>query len=278
MTFEETKNPRALHITVQNEGNAVSQSSGMERIEIYVITRDGVTTMYMQNPQDGSWFAITANDLSDAYSQLPISLNALSTLPEQSRIVGTNVMVNNVPTTHFVYTHQDFLDTVSGLQDAQGEAWIDVNRNLLMKLIQTVKGTDLGGTQGAQFSSYTLTFEVLKLNDPSIVITPPQAALDSAPVAIPGTSTDPDQIDYPMLDDANVEVAMTGMVTYITARGVQEAWKFYQDALPPTGWTFQGTTIDTPTNVMASFTKDSKVLQLIIADEGGKTRVILNES
>jgi hypothetical protein len=94
-------------------------------------------------------------------------------------------------------------------------------------------------------------------------------------MAVPG-SADSGQSDLPMLDDANVEMAMTGMVNYITGKSVQDAWKFYKDALAAAGWALQATTIDTATNVMATFTKDDKTLQLIIADEGGKTRVILN--
>jgi hypothetical protein len=273
MLIEQTKNPRAMHVIMQGEGDAAGQA-GLEQMELYVITQDGSTTMYIQNPEDQSWFAMTGNDMDDAFGMMPISLEALDTLPQQSRFVGEET-INGVLTQHYSYNQEDFVDAVPGVQEAQGDVWIAEDKGIVMKIVQQYKSTEalFGTGQPGELSTYTMNFEVKKLDDSSIVIEPPPEALTGESIALPGTSTDPDQIELPMVDDANVELSMTGMINYTTAKSVQEVWAFYQAELG--GVENWEVALDSPDNVMADLQNGTQPLQLLITDEDGTTRVIL---
>ncbi len=264
----------ALHLVMQNEGD-VAQMGGFDRMEIFVVAHDGQTTMYMQNPQDQSWTAITTDDMDDAFGILPFSPNSFASIPEQAQVVGPE-NVNGIPTIHYAFSEEDFLGTAPGIQEAQGDIWVkestgDGEMDMIIKAIFSVTGSELSvANQAVQFTSYNMMCEIKKYNDPSIVITLPEAALNSGAITIPGTSTDPDQIDLPMPDDAVIEMSMTGMVNYTTAKSVPEVWQFYQEVFgPASNWQV---TSDTQTSVMASINSS----QFIIVAEGDLTRVIVN--
>lgn len=271
-TIQLERTTNAQHIVMQSEGDA-AQLGNFDRVELFVVTRDGQTTMYMQNPLDQSWTAITANSMDEAFGMLPLSLDSFGLFPQQGRPVE-EVDVNGVPTTHYAFSEKDFPDTGPGVEEAQGDVWVNEEMALVMKAIMRVKGSELSlGDQPFQFASYTITYEVKKFNDPSIVITVPDAALNSAPMTIPGSSTDPDQIDFPTPPGANIELAISGMLNFTVDKSVAEVWEFYQQNLGNDNWQV---TLETPTNIMATYNGGDKPVQLMIIEEDNVSRVIIN--
>ncbi len=172
--IEETRSPRALHLVMASQSSIPGSENNPQNLEIYAVTQgDGGTTMYMQNPQDQSWLAIAVGDVSAAYDILPIALDALDTLPPQGLLVGQE-NVNNVPANHFSYTHNDFGDAAT-LDEAQGDIWIAAEQNLVMRLIQRVRGgnTSVLKDTSNQITTYEMSFDLIRFNDSAIVITPP---------------------------------------------------------------------------------------------------------
>jgi hypothetical protein len=262
----------AQHIVMQNEGDA-AQMGDFDRIEIFVETRDGQTKMYMQNPPDQGWTAITVNSLDEALGILPLSPNSFSAFPQQGRMVEENVDINGVPTTHLTVSEQEFLGAAPGIEEAQGDIWINEDMDLVMKAIIRVKGSGLSlANQPVQFASYTMICEVKKLDDPSIVIIVPEAALNSSGLAIPGTSTDSDQFEFPTPPGANIELAAPGILNLTVDSTVPKVWQFYQQSL---GSDNLQTTLETSTNIMATYTGGTEPVQFMIVDEGNVIRVVI---
>ena len=180
-------------------------------------------------------------------------------------------VLNDEPVNHYTFTENDFLGNAQGIQDAQGDIWIHRDENFMVKAEIRVTGSDLGlGTQPIQFNSYTMICELLNYNDPSITVTIPEAALSSMPIAIPG-SDDSSQTDLALPNDANVELAMAGVVNFTTAMSAQEVLNFYRQVFGPENIQV---TVDTPDNVMATVTGDTSG-QILATREGEITRVIV---
>jgi hypothetical protein len=237
---------------------------------MYLVDDGQQQTMYANNPLDGGWVAITIPGLETALEQMPVSPNSFGLFPEQGQFVAEEEL-NGVPVNHYTVTENDFIGNAQGIQEAQGDIWVHRDENFIVKAEIRVTGSDLGlGTQPIQFNSYTMICELLNYNDPSITVTIPEAALSSMPLAIPG-SDDSSQTDLALPNDANVELAMAGVVNFTTAMGAQEVLNFYRQIFGPENIQV---TVDTPDNVMATISGATSG-QILATREGEITRVIV---
>jgi hypothetical protein len=211
--------------------------------------------------------------MDEAIGMVPLSPNSFGSFPQQGQPVENDVDINGVSTTHLTFSEKDFMGSAPGIEEAQGDIWINEDMDLVMKAIIRVKGSGLSlANQPVQFASYTMICEVKKLDDPSIVITVPEAALNSSGIAIPGTSTDPDQNEFPTPPGANIEMAAAGILNLTVDSTVQEVWQFYQQTL---GSDNLQTTIETSTNIIATYTGGTEPVQFMILDEGDVIRVVI---
>ncbi len=271
---EETKDPPIAHIVIENEGGDSQQLGDFNRLEFYIVEDNNSTTVYMPNVSGGEgWMAINTSGSEDIYKMMPISLDALDMLPAQSRVVGPEE-INGMATTHYTYNQNDFMGLVSGLEEAQGDAWITAD-NILIKLVQHVSGSGLSAGTGQQlsFAAYTMTFEIEKLNDSSIVISLPEGILSGIPGS--GSGGNSQSGDLPMLDDAVVIVASQDMLNYATAQTVQATWEFYETRLPAEGWTLTNTLVNTSESIVAQFEREGSSLNLAIQNDAGETKVVM---
>ncbi len=267
---EATSNPARSHLIM--EMNGVDGQGSVNRVEIYVMTEAGATTMFMQDPQTQSWTAITTTGNENAFEMLPIS--PYTQLPPQSQLVGQQE-VNGVLTNYYTYNQEDFLGSLVGLQEARGEVWI-TDGQLVMRLIQELHADQALASGQPEFNQMTdmyMEYEILQLNNSAITITLPEEALNSAPLAMPSGSGNAGQGGPPMPDDAQIEVASGGMINFSTGLSVPDALQFYKNVW---GTENISLTVDTPTSVMGTYNDGSQMTQLIISNESGKTTVFIN--
>ncbi len=83
----------------------------------------------------------------------------------------------------------------------------------------------------------------------------------------------PGQIDFPTPPGANIELAATGMLSFTVDKTVQEVWQFYQQNLGSDNWQI---TVETPTNIVATYNGGAEPVQVVIVVEGNGSRVVIN--
>jgi hypothetical protein len=192
----ETANPRAMHLLAESNGNG----SGNERMEMYVVNRNGNNTVFMQNPDPGQgqpWIAMSGGSMDDAFGMLPISPATFGAMPSEGKRAG-NEDVNDIPTTVYTISTDDYAAITPGVIEAEGKYWFSEEYQILVKAYQRVVGGGPAlGDLGGQSSAYTLDYELKKLNDPSIVVTVPEEALASDPMSGSGNGTDQAQFPLP---------------------------------------------------------------------------------
>jgi hypothetical protein len=261
----ETANPRAMHLMIEtSESNA-----GNERIEIFVVEREGLTTMYMKNPdpdQEPPWITMSGTSMDEAMGMLPISPDSFGAVPSQGKATGTE-MINGMQTTVYNISKDDYAG-IPGLTEAEGKYWYSEEYQIVVKADTRLVGSEspLGPLGGGESGSYTMAYELKKLNDPSIVITVPEEALASDPMAA-------DQAQFPLPPGAEVDMAMTGMVSAVTPDNVEAVKQFYEQQFGSDmeiGMEMAGT-------VMATIIFNGEPHQAMFMEEDNNTRIIITQ-
>jgi len=83
-------------------------------------------------------------------------------------------------------------------------------------------------------------------------------------------------INLPMMDDAQVQFSMQGMVSYTSAASVEDIANFYREKLTGLGWT-QDSSMEyfDETGGLMVFNKDGSGLTISISVDNGETTVNL---
>jgi hypothetical protein len=217
------------------------------------------------------WMSSPATD-DDAFTQGFFSTDdMLGDLPKSAKRSLLPQDVNGISTWHYTFDENDLKKDMTDMdiEYARGEVWVARDGGYPVKMLIEIKGKDISGADDASFmanGTMKMEYELLEVNG-NINISPPEEALGGA-----GGGS-----DLPMLDDAEVQFSMGGMLNYFTATGVQDTVTFYKDKLPAEGWALDGSfEMVTEDSAMLSFKKDNVELSLIIGvEDDGRTNVTL---
>jgi hypothetical protein len=265
---EYVKSPPASHMLMKMEGAATGEEDGAMNIETYIV--DGMNYTYMD---EMGWMSSPATG-DDAFSQGFFSTDdMLGDLPKSAKRSLLPQNVNGISTWHYTFDENDLKKDMTDMdiEYAKGEVWVARDGGYPVKMIIEIKGKDITGADDTAFMAngvMKMEYELLEVNG-DINISPPEEALGGAGAG--GGS------DLPMLDDAEVQLSMGGMLNYFTAASVQDAVAFYKDNLPAEGWALDDSfEMVTEDSAMLSFKKDNVELSLIIGvEDDGKTGVTL---
>ncbi len=267
---EHIKNPPAVHMSMVMEDTSTGEEDGSMSMEIYMV--DGMSYTYMD---EMGWMSSSAMG-DDAFSQGFFSTDdMIQDLPKSARRSLLPQNINGISTWHYTFDENDFEEEGMIIEVASGEMWIARDGDYPVKMIIDVTGTEVAGadSEAAIFfenGSFKLEYELMDVNG-NFTITPPEEALSG------GGSSD---IGLPMMDDAEVQLSMEGMINYYTAVGVQDVVAFYKDNLPAEGWAIDDSfEMVTEDSAMLSFKKDNLDLSLIIGvEDDGRVSVTLMTS
>ena len=283
---EHVKEPPAMHMSMKMEGATTGEENGSVNMETYVV--DGMNYTYMD---ELGWMSSPATG-DDAFSQGFFSTDdMLSDLPKSAKRSLLPQTVNGISTWHYTFDENDLKKDMTDMEIeyAKGEVWVARDGGYPVKMSIEIKGKDIAGSDDASFMAngvMKMDYELLEVNG-NIDISPPEEALSGNSFGGGGNDssggndstggTNNAAADFPMLDDAEVQLSMGGMLNYFTAASVQDTAAFYKDKLPAAGWSFDASSeFTTEDSAMLSFTKDNKELSLIIGTEDdGKTNVTL---
>ena len=269
--FEEIKDPPAAHMQMHTTGNAVSEMGGAVDFEWYQVG----DTFYMQNPEDGSWMSFSGGGAKDTFSQGFFSADDIIDLPKTARRSLLPETVNGISTWHYTFEKADLGPEGEGLEEASGEVWIARDGGYPVKFILDGKGAPSTGESGSDFfasGTYHIEYELLEVNT-SFTIEPPAEAQTMPGMGMGGGEGS----DFPMMDDADVQISMQGMVNYYTNATVGEVIDFYKSELAAQGWTANADVeyIGDDTAFL-TFSKDGEELTLTLSIEAdGRVNVSL---
>ena len=266
MKLEYVREPRAEHITIHGTSLASQGFTEEQPLEMYTI---GETTyMYLM----GTWMQTPSGDSTEGLGDtfLMTSDDVLKNA-KNSKYVGRE-KVNGIDTKHYTFdeTAFDSADMAgSKIDRAQGDVWIAVDGNYVVKMDVTMFGKELSvpaetGDVAAD-GSMRMVMDVTDVNK-SITIQVPQEALDA--------NKPPE--DIPVVDDAADATNMFGMITYTSAKTPQEIHDFYKAEMPKNGWT-EASDNSFGDMYMLEYTKDGSTANVTITADAasGKTSVMI---
>jgi len=274
MTLEETQEPPARHLVMTMEGDTVEEVGGTNAMDIYMMG----DTLYMKNEAMGdSWISFSGGE-AESFEQGFFAPDEQLEMPDTANCSGTET-VNGVEAKHCRFTEKDITDDTVAMESLQGDVWVAVDGNYIVKYTMTATGYGSGTDEEGQFGYGNVSFEY-NLSDANgdFTITLPPEAENAGGVDLGGLGGGSDAApgDIPVLDDAEELMSMSGLVTYYTAAAVSDVVDYYRQQLPPLGWaenTDQGYSDES--TALLSFEKDGQSMMVTVSIEDGRTNVIV---
>ncbi len=278
MLIESIKDPLAMHLRMQIEGQPAEELGGPIVVEMYNV--DDVA--YMQNPDDGSWFSFPAEGgMTDFFEAGFFDPEEIIKLPDNAQRSPLPEEVNGISTWHYTFDEADVDDENFSLDEAKGEIWVAREGGYPVKLVIEASGTSTNPELEDQlFSSGTInmTYELLDVNADFTIEVPEEALSAESFEGGLFDSTDTSEIDLPIMDDAEVEFALEGLVSYTIQGDIADVVEFYKAELPQQGWSLQADSeVVSEETALMTFTKEDEELSLVVSkEEDGSLSVVLS--
>lgn len=283
MYSEYIKDPRATHVVMNMSGGAFNdpemEAMGNFEMEIYVV--DGIT--YMRNPMMGEmtgdespWISYAGGE--DDMSETFFSSDDIIDIPDTARRSLLPQDVNGISCWHYTFDEKDIGQAGADIESAKGEMWVARDGGYPVKFIMEGIGiSSADPSAGADFmnGNFKMEYELMSINEKFDIVVPEEAL--NAGGGFFGGDSSGQETDLPMVDDAVVDFAMEGMVSYTSGKTVDEVVAFYRNELPALGW-LADTSFEMvdETSALLSFTKDGADLTLSVsAEEDGGITVAL---
>lgn len=270
MFIEAIREPAAMHMRLDAEGQPVQDLGGTARSEIYTVEE----TAYMQDSEDGSWFSFPANkDQAAFFADGLFNPDDILSLPPQARRNPQPEMVNNLATWHYTFDAADLSDPTFTLEQATGDVWVSQEGGYPIKLILTATGVDTG-SENRLFTTGTLkmTYELRDINA-NFTIDLPEEARQAAGFDDLLTMPDATETGLPIMAGADVEFSTPDFTRYTTKAAVSEIVDFYRTTLPEQGWIADpASDVISEMSALMKFSKDGTELGLVLSK--GDTEVV----
>jgi hypothetical protein len=167
--------------------------------------------------------------------------------------------VNGIPSRHYKFTKADVSLLNPGWTNYTVDVWTAADGGYTVKSTFVGDGEKIAGSGGKGHVEWQ--FDLLEANT-DIQIKPPDTCA-------PGAGS-----DIPKMPDAADMIAMGPVTNYNTASSVADVVAFYQAQMPALGWA-AGTADTSATPAKLTFTKGSQTVTITIADNNGKTTVLI---
>ena len=276
MLIEAEKEPPAMHFRMELEGGPVAEAGGVNAVEMYSL--DG--TAYIQNPEDGSWLAVPGEGmLEDFFNQGFMDPEEVFELPDSARRSAAPEEVNGISAWRYDFDETDITDADVTLEEATGTIWVAEEGGYPIKFSLQATASDAQASDGLiKSGSINMTYELLNINA-DVDITLPEAALNAESVGDAFGLVDPESVDLPMMPEANIDLAMEGMVSYTVDAELNDVVEFYQTELANAGWTpKEDESFVSAETAILGFSKEGANLNLIVSQEqDGSVSVLMTE-
>lgn len=220
--------------------------------------------MYMNSADEGEEpTCITTSQEGAETNQSPpfspdtwLSGSDLST----AQLVDGNENVNGVSTSHYRQTNVEGA-LAAGFTNYEVNIWIANDGNYVVR--ETLVGDGPLLTEGSGEGHMEWEYNLLDVNGP-VTIEPP--ANCEAPVGS----------DFPKMADATGVSTFGATLTYTTASPIADVVAFYNEQLPPLGWSSTTESTDVPGMATLEFTQGDETVSILITESEGVTTVLIS--
>jgi len=256
MKMEATKDPVASRLTYMGSGTEdASKLSGFEIVQVGDM-------QYMKFGEGaGNCIASSAGEQPSEVGEIFKPDDILGGL-SNARRAGPDQTINGVRARHYTFDEKALVG-LSGLTRAQGEAWVAVDGNYVVKYTLTAEGRDVLFGKPNTEGKLTWTYEVTDINQ-VFEITPPADCQGPAD-------------DIPIMTEATEKGTFGSMITYKTASALKDVVAFYQDEMPKYGWQ-AGSEEPSITEQMAmlAYEKEGRKASIMITVDNGQVNVLIS--
>ena len=274
INIEYTKEPLARHMSMGIDSTS-DVTPTVQYFDIYQIDKD----MYMNAGQDVGWIRIQQDQspFDDPSISLMTGGQLFNNLEDLKR-VRPDEKVNGVDSRHYTFDEKvlgKLIGDATGDVKADGDVWIAKDGGYVTKyvLMIEVKGGNAGMLDpNMAEGTFSMAWELRDVNNKDIKIELPAEAKA-------GTSLAGFDGDFPTPEGATVNASSASFVIVQTDLPVEDAAKFYDEALTKLGWTKDDSNSGAFGSTSSlSFTKDGVQLSVLInQDEAtGKTQIMAN--
>ncbi len=256
MKMEATKDPVASRLTYMGSGTEdASKLSGFEIVQVGDM-------QYMKFGEGaGNCIASSAGEQTSEVGEIFKPDDILGGL-SNARRAGPDQTINGVRARHYTFDEKALLG-LSGLTRAQGEAWVAVDGNYVVKYTLTAEGRDVLFGKPNTEGKLTWTYEVTDINQ-AFEITPPADCQGPAE-------------DIPLMADATEKSTFGSMITYKTASAFKDVVAFYQEEMPKHGWQAGSEEpLMTEQMAMLAYEKEGRKASITITVDNGQVSVLIS--
>ena len=265
MEIEFTSEPPAQHMSMTIDGYDIGpELEGFSEIEFYIVA----DTAYMNLGMEDGWISFP-NDSTDSLSDDFISYQDFVDLPDKAKRKLLPEKVNGVMAWHYVVDEDDLEEEFGRYDEMAADLWIAVDGGYMVKMEVTMSGnfnTEEIGEQIIDDGSMTVVFNMRDVNENFTIELPDEAA------SATDFSLDGDMFgggewtreDVPLPVDAEVDLAMEGMVSATTKLAFADALEFMLAQLEANGWVVEGDPWESEDSYWGDFAKDGETLNLMI--------------
>jgi hypothetical protein len=274
ISIEYTKEPLARSMSMAIDSTS-ELTSTKQSFDIYQIDKD----MYMNAGADVGWIRIQQDQspFDDPSISLMTGGQLFSNLEDLKR-VRPDEKINGIDSRHYTFDEQvlgKLIGEATGDVKADGDVWIAKDGGYVTKYVLAieVKGGNAGMLDpNMAEGTFSMAWELRDVNNKDIKIELPAEAKA-------GTSLAGFDGDFPTPEGATVNASSASFVIVQTDLPVEDAAKFYEEALTKLGWTKDDSNSGGFGGMSSlSFTKDGVQLSVLInKDEAsGKTQIMAN--
>lgn len=246
MDIEYVRDPFAQRFVIQGGGIAGVGEGGMESVQIgdqqYAVFGDQCVST---SAGEGDAMDLEIFELDDVMGGL-----------EHARRARPDETVNGVLCRHYVFDETAI--TWTALAHAEGEAWIAVDGDYVVKYTMVADGKDPASQQEGHIE---WEYELRDVNAP-ITIEPPAGC-------------EATESEFPIMPDATNMTTMGGMVTYESSSSFDDVQAFYEEQMPAEGWSETGDSFITSDTAMLSYTKDGRTATVMLTSADGAVSVLI---
>jgi len=168
--------------------------------------------------------------------------------------------VNDTAANHYTFDERAFGQL--GLAKSTGEMWVASEGGYIVKYLVTTEGNADYFGEGIE-GTLTLDYELTEVNQlPAIEL----------PADCPAG-----MVDAPLLPDAVNVLKMPSVIAFDTASSLADAAAFYQEQIPPLGWTMASELMITDTSALLNFAQGNQEMRVLFnaVDGGTKVHIVL---
>jgi hypothetical protein len=172
--LEAIKNPTAQHWQINLDGDSLDQLVPIKSVELYTFQ----DTIYIQNPQDGTWLGMPKFLVDSLLPQEMYSPEDSIDLPQTAVLQPGVETVNGIEVRRYSFGPDDLVEEGSDFESVDGTIWVAIDGDYVVRYEAEVTGQfgdfAAGGVELLDQGTVIMMYELADVNG-SFSIEPPAA-------------------------------------------------------------------------------------------------------